>query len=68
MESITKNRQPAGTLRAMVARAYGPGQVPAAGEDWVSELGHGWFNVAYLVRLRTARVRCSRSRRRPGSR
>jgi hypothetical protein len=52
MESITKNRQPAGTLRAMVARAYGPGQVPAAGEDWVSELGHGWFNVAYLVRLR----------------
>jgi aminoglycoside phosphotransferase (APT) family kinase protein len=51
MESITKNRQPAGTLRAMVARAYGPGQVPA-GEDWVSELGHGWFNVAYLVRLR----------------
>jgi aminoglycoside phosphotransferase (APT) family kinase protein len=52
MESITKNRQPAGTLRAMVARAYGPGQVPAAGDDWVSELGHGWFNVAYLVRLR----------------
>ncbi len=52
MESITKNRQPDGTLRAMAARAYGPGQVPAAGEDWVSELGHGWFNVAYLVRLR----------------
>jgi aminoglycoside phosphotransferase (APT) family kinase protein len=52
MESITKNRQPDGTLRAMVARAYGPGQVPAAGGDWVSELGHGWFNVAYLVRLR----------------
>jgi aminoglycoside phosphotransferase (APT) family kinase protein len=52
MESITKNRQPAETLRAMVARAYGPGQVPAAGEDWVSELGHGWFNVAYLIRLR----------------
>ena len=52
MESITKNRQPTETLRAMVARAYGPGQVPAAGQDWVSELGHGWFNVAYRIRLR----------------
>jgi aminoglycoside phosphotransferase (APT) family kinase protein len=52
MESITKNRQPEETLRAMAARAYGPGQVPAAGEDWVCELGHGWFNVAYLMRLR----------------
>jgi hypothetical protein len=27
MESITKNRQSAETLRAMVAQAYGPGQV-----------------------------------------
>ena len=52
MESITKNRQPVRALRAMVARAYGPGQVPAAGEDWVSELGDGWFNVAYRIRLR----------------
>jgi hypothetical protein len=26
MESITKNRQPAESLRSMVARAYGPGQ------------------------------------------
>lgn len=52
MESITKNRQPEEALRAMAARAYGPAQVPAAGEDWVSELGHGWFNVAYLMRLR----------------
>jgi aminoglycoside phosphotransferase (APT) family kinase protein len=52
MESITKNRQPTGTLRAMAARAYGSGQVPAAGEDWVSELGHGWFNVAYRLCLR----------------
>jgi hypothetical protein len=34
MESITKNRQPAQVLRAMVARAYGPGQVPADGEDY----------------------------------
>jgi aminoglycoside phosphotransferase (APT) family kinase protein len=52
MESITKNRQPAQTLRAMVARAYGPGQVPAEGDGWMSELGHGWFNVAYRIRLR----------------
>ncbi len=52
MESITKNRQPPETLGAMVARAYGPGQVPAAGQDWVQELGHGWFNVAYRIRLR----------------
>jgi hypothetical protein len=52
MESITKNRQPLQTLRAMVARAYGPGQVPADSGDWVSELGHGWFNVAYRIRLR----------------
>src|ERR1700683_1864021 len=52
MESITKNRQPLQTLQAMVARAYGPGQVPAESGDWVSELGHGWFNVAYRIRLR----------------
>lgn len=51
MESITKNRQPAETLKAMVARAYGPDRVPE-GEDWFEELGHGWFNVAYRIRLR----------------
>lgn len=53
MESITKNRQSTRTLLAMVERAYGPGQVPAAADaGWVSELGHGWFNVAYRIRLR----------------
>lgn len=51
MESITKNRQSATTLRAMVERAYGPGQVPSE-DGFAEELGHGWFNVAYLVRLR----------------
>jgi aminoglycoside phosphotransferase (APT) family kinase protein len=51
MESVTKNRQSLDTLRAMVARAYGADQVPA-GDDWVRELGHGWFNVAYRLRLR----------------
>jgi hypothetical protein len=22
------------------------------GDDWASELSHGWFNVAYRIRLR----------------
>ncbi|MCO8274944.1 aminoglycoside phosphotransferase family protein [Actinoplanes sp. TRM 88003] len=52
MESITKNRQSLATLRAMVARAYGPDQVPSGTTEWVHELGHGWFNVAYRLRLR----------------
>jgi aminoglycoside phosphotransferase (APT) family kinase protein len=51
VESITKNRQPVDVLRAMVARAYGTAQVPD-GDDWAQELGHGWFNVAYRIRLR----------------
>ncbi|WP_405910914.1 aminoglycoside phosphotransferase family protein [Streptomyces sp. NBC_00828] len=51
MESITKNRQSPEVLRAMAERAYGPDRSPE-GEGWVSELGHGWFNVAYRVRLR----------------
>ncbi|WP_406290501.1 phosphotransferase family protein [Streptomyces sp. NBC_00209] len=51
MESITKNRQSPEVLRAMVERAYGAERVPV-GEDWCSELGHGWFNVAYRIRLR----------------
>ena len=50
MESITKNRQSRETLLAMVGRAYGPDRVPD-GEDWLEELGHGWFNVAYRIRL-----------------
>jgi aminoglycoside phosphotransferase (APT) family kinase protein len=51
MESLTKNRQSTATLRAMIERAYGPGQVPD-GDDFAVELGHGWFNVAYRIRLR----------------
>lgn len=51
MESITKNRQSAEVLRAMAARAYGADRVPD-GDGWFEELGHGWFNVAYRVRLR----------------
>ncbi len=52
MESITKNRQSATTLRAMIERAYGAAQVPSD-DRFAEELGHGWFNVAYLIRLRS---------------
>lgn len=48
MESLTKNRQTPATLRAMIDRAYGPGQLHSA-----EELGHGWFNAAYRIRLRS---------------
>jgi aminoglycoside phosphotransferase (APT) family kinase protein len=51
MESITKNRQSLPALRSIIERAYGVSQVPA-GADWVTELSHGWFNVAYRIRLR----------------
>jgi aminoglycoside phosphotransferase (APT) family kinase protein len=54
VQSITKNRQQAPALRAMVARAFGPDQVPE-GEGWAEELGHGWFNVVYAIRLRDGR-------------
>jgi len=54
LDSITKNRQSIPALRAMVARAYGDDRVPD-GESWVRELGHGWFNVAYRIRLRDGR-------------
>jgi len=54
VESVTKNRQAAGTLRAMAGRAYGAGLVPD-GDGWVAELGQGWFNVAYRMRLRDGR-------------
>jgi len=54
MESITKNRQTPQTLRAMIAKAFGPDEVPG-GEDFAEELGHGWFNVAYRIRLQGGR-------------
>ncbi|MBM2620306.1 aminoglycoside phosphotransferase family protein [Actinoplanes sp. LDG1-06] len=50
MESVTKNRQTAATLHAMVVRAYGSGELLS-----YEELGDGWFNVAYLIRLRDGR-------------
>jgi aminoglycoside phosphotransferase (APT) family kinase protein len=51
VESITKNRQSLDVLRDMVGRAYGRDRV-SAGDGWASELGHGWFNVVYRIRLR----------------
>ncbi|GAB3271037.1 phosphotransferase family protein [Kineosporia babensis] len=56
MESITKNRQPVAVLRAMVERAFGAGLVSPAGDDWVTELGHGWFNVVYRIELQDGRT------------
>jgi aminoglycoside phosphotransferase (APT) family kinase protein len=38
----------------MVARAFGEDQVPAE-PSWYSELGDGWFSVAYRVKLRDQR-------------
>ena len=37
MESITKNRQSAETLRTMIARAYGADAVPE-GDDFAEEM------------------------------
>ncbi len=54
MESITKYRQSPQTLRRMIERAYGPELVPS-GDDLATELGHGWFNVAYRLRLADGR-------------
>ncbi|MEV6303446.1 phosphotransferase [Actinoplanes sp. NPDC051861] len=51
MDSLTKNRQTPAALLAMIEQAYGPDQVPA-GDDWFSEMGDGWFSVAYRIRLR----------------
>ncbi len=59
MESVTKNRQTLGVLRDMIARGYGDDLVPdgPSSDDrrWADELGHGWFNVAYVIRLRDGR-------------
>ena len=54
MESITKYRQSPQTLQRMIERAYGSELVPT-GDDFATELGHGWFNVAYLLRLADGR-------------
>lgn len=54
MESITKNRQSPATLRAMIERAYGAELVPE-GDDFAEEFTNGWFNAAYVVRLRDGR-------------
>ncbi len=54
MESITKYRQSPATLRAMIGRAYGPDLIPTD-DDFATELTEGWFNVAYILRLRDGR-------------
>lgn len=54
MESKTKNRKTRAQLEAMAARAF-DGMALAAGEDAVTELKEGWFNVAYQIRLADGR-------------
>jgi len=54
MESLTKNRQSTETLRRLIERAYGPGQVPTD-EGFAEEIIEGWFNVAYRITLRDGR-------------
>ncbi|WP_062289434.1 phosphotransferase family protein [Demequina phytophila] len=54
MESLTKNRQSKDTLKTLIARAYGAGEVPE-GENFATEITEGWFNVAYRIRLRSGR-------------
>lgn len=54
MQSITKNRQSPDVLRAMVERACGVAEVPS-GDGWCTEMTDGWFNVVYLVTLRSGR-------------
>lgn len=50
MDSATKNRQDAATLRRMIARAYGSAQVPAT-DDFYQENTEGWFNAVYVLTL-----------------
>ena len=54
MESKTKNRKTRAQLEAMAARAFG-GMALATGEEAVTELKEGWFNVAYQIRLADGR-------------
>jgi len=44
MESLTKNRQSPETLRRLIARAYGPEQVPTREDfaDEITEAGSTW--------------------------
>lgn len=56
MESLTKNRQSFETLQRLVERAYGAEQVPTDPSS-ISELGHGWFNVAYKITLNNGDVK-----------
>ena len=50
-ESITSNGSPWRPARYDAAVVRVGNRVPD-GEDWLEELGHGMFNVAYRLRLR----------------
>lgn len=54
MESRTKNRKSREVIESMVKRSFN-GKGLAAGEDALTELKEGWFNVAYNVTLEDGR-------------
>jgi aminoglycoside phosphotransferase (APT) family kinase protein len=54
MESRTKNKKSREVIEAMARRSFN-GMGLVAGEDAVTELKEGWFNVAYNVRLADGR-------------
>ncbi len=54
MESKTKNRKTRAELQKMVERAF-PGFTLAEGDEAITELKEGWFNVAYNIRLSDGR-------------
>ena len=54
MESKTKNKKTRAEIERMVTRAFdGVGLV--AGEEAITELKEGWFNVAYCIKLANGR-------------
>ncbi|WP_084104750.1 phosphotransferase family protein [Demequina sp. NBRC 110056] len=55
MESLTKNRQSTEVLRALIERAFGADEVPEGDSEVGRELTEGWFNVAYVIELRSGR-------------
>ena len=54
MESKTKNKKTRQQIESMATRAFN-GLGLALGEEAVTELKEGWFNVAYNIRLSDGR-------------
>ncbi len=54
MESLTKNKKSREAIEAMVKRSF-PGLELASGEEAITEMKEGWFNVAYKIKLSDGR-------------